>query len=381
MIRVAVTTNGQPVEKWLEQWKFQPTVYLATASTIANVALSYALGECVAIAWWIKAMQPNTRLRDLHDIWSFKNSFRDILCAGTRFNHVAMAALVVALVPVNGPLLQRASSVQQETVVEKRNITIPIAQVFPAGFTGVNTGHVQEAGELTPVFSDIVRDYSDRRSINVTGSGCKSICKGQMLGAGYQIHCESEAVPYYPASWNDRMYLFTTNFTYHEDDHGLIGYTSRFESVCNSTWNKNKRDFRIAQDKCVLTPATLEYPIRLTNDTIELDPAGSFQTDRVMSTHLVKYMRQRGRSTHGGMWLALKARFDSCYSMRNIGAVGYQTESEGSVALEYQDVRQSGDCDHTLNDVTVTTLTATRELAFRTALAAAALNFTFSNDA
>lgn len=73
---------------------------------------------------------------EMHNIWSFGNSFLDIVRADRAFNLVTLAGLVVALVPINGPLLQRVSIVEEQTLVDTKDITILIAQFFPAGFTG-----------------------------------------------------------------------------------------------------------------------------------------------------------------------------------------------------------------------------------------------------
>jgi hypothetical protein len=101
MVLILALSNNQHIEGW----SVQPTVYLAIASTVANIALHLALSQGVTIAWWVKAMKPESNVRDLHNIWSFGSSVQDALFAGRTFNLIALAGLVVAVVPINGPLL------------------------------------------------------------------------------------------------------------------------------------------------------------------------------------------------------------------------------------------------------------------------------------
>jgi hypothetical protein len=155
MVLVLALSNDQHIDRW----RVQPTVYLAIASAVANIALHLALSQGVTIAWWVKAMKPNSTVRDLHNIWSFGSSVQDALFAGRTFNLIALAGLAVAVVPINGPLLQRASVVNVRTEVQAENLTIPIAQVFPGGFTGIVTGRSYQTGLLTLNFSSVANDY------------------------------------------------------------------------------------------------------------------------------------------------------------------------------------------------------------------------------
>jgi hypothetical protein len=378
MVRILVMSDGQPVERWLAVWKYQPTVFLAIAYTIANVAIQFAFHESVATAWWVNATKPKTTLRELHNNWAFGNSFIGIICAGRGFNMVAFAGLAVTLVPANGPLLQRASAVKQENLISSLNTTIPIAQFFPAGFTGTISARGSITTEPTANFSLVLRDFSNRRPVNITNSGCRGVCKGSLLGAGYAINCTREQLYNNDTEESGAdgvpVTVFNTTFWEDESENGMIYYQSMVESVCKGS--------TLSVNNCTLTPATIEYPVQLTNDTVELDPGGSFQTDRVVT--LLRVQAQligvRGVSTHGGMWLALQARYNSYTTKFFDGVWNWQYRNSGTAALDYHINEQSGDCSESFNDVTVSMLDWARELAFRSALFAAAHNVPYLDD-
>lgn len=49
---ILIGSNGAPTETWY----FQPTVYLAIATAISNMALQCALTQAAPISWWYKAL-------------------------------------------------------------------------------------------------------------------------------------------------------------------------------------------------------------------------------------------------------------------------------------------------------------------------------------
>jgi hypothetical protein len=130
---ILAVSNGDPIDNW----RFQPTVYLSIASTITNIALTYALMEGATIAWWNKALKDGTRIADLHDVWAFANSFLSAVMCGRRVSLMAVACILVALSPVNGPLLQRATTISPSTVESTQMLHIPANKLMPIGFTGL----------------------------------------------------------------------------------------------------------------------------------------------------------------------------------------------------------------------------------------------------
>ena len=67
MVYVLTASNGALIYTW----EYQPTMFLAIASTISNIALQFALAQAVTIAWWVRAMKSDTKIQNLHNIWAF----------------------------------------------------------------------------------------------------------------------------------------------------------------------------------------------------------------------------------------------------------------------------------------------------------------------
>ncbi|KAF1833723.1 hypothetical protein BDW02DRAFT_569704 [Decorospora gaudefroyi] len=379
MIYIIRTSDGQPISSWT----YQPTVWLAVSYTIANIALQYALARAVTIAWWTKALKGDAKVKDLHNIWAFGHGFCDILLSGRSFNLVALAGLVVTLAPINGPLLQRASIVHERTRVDMNTINMSIAEVFPDGYTGETAGHGGETpSSLSASFSDIMKQYTTRQPINISSSGCVGTCKGIVYGAGYDVTCSKDTTDPYHISLNMSEYggraigfsFFWSNFTYMEErlvpntTTAVMNFTAVFkgESTCTGELNRTH---------CVLHPATIGYPIVMTNNTIDLDPDGSWETDQAYDLHPPWLQTYRGPTTHGGMYLYANELYKSHMDTRWDGIAGWHGWTTGTTGYRYMvnlgNINNSsmiGGCVMQFVDPTSDILSTVREIAFRTAL-------------
>jgi hypothetical protein len=377
MIYIVSTSDGKPINNW----KYQPTVYLSITYTIANLALQYALAQAITMAWWIKALKGDASVRDLHNVWAFGSSFVDILASPRSFNIVALAGLAVALVPINGPLLQRSSVVIERTRVELKNLTIPTALEFPDGYTGdiasMMGSHYPTA--ISSSFSEILKQHNNRQSINITDVGCEGICTGTLLGAGYDIHCWNESIratnldnrTREDAGWGWRTTPFSSGFSYEEVEDPVINFTVTFKS-------EPVLDANYTTSKCILRPATVEYPILLTNNTITLDATGSWKSDRISKLRPAMFNSGLVNSptTHGGMWLYLDALYNSSMYADYSGRLGWRGSYSGAAAYRYVNnvglmgVKSSLDEGATLSflDPTQDAMDTVREIAWRTAL-------------
>ena len=70
-VAVLVASNGKPIT----EWRFQPTVYLSIISTLTNLMVHYAFAEGVKIAWWARALKPDTKILHLHQFCRCWGSF------------------------------------------------------------------------------------------------------------------------------------------------------------------------------------------------------------------------------------------------------------------------------------------------------------------
>jgi hypothetical protein len=132
---IILGSKGAPVDSWY----FQPTVYLTIATAVSNTALNAALAQAAPISWWYKACKGST-IRDLELEWeagqSFPRAIYRSLKQGRYFNLLTISSMVVALVVVDGPLLQRSFSVHSATVNRAIVQKISIAPELPTGFSG-----------------------------------------------------------------------------------------------------------------------------------------------------------------------------------------------------------------------------------------------------
>lgn len=133
-ITVLYVSNNKPID----DWTVQPTVYLAIASAATNIFLQFALTEAVTVAWWRRALQRGTTIADLHRSWKHGQSLWAALTSGRHFNVLALASILVATVPINGPLLQRASSIRQGHFEPDTDVHINIAHEIPEGYVSCN---------------------------------------------------------------------------------------------------------------------------------------------------------------------------------------------------------------------------------------------------
>ncbi|KAE9979303.1 hypothetical protein BLS_009932, partial [Venturia inaequalis] len=381
MIVVVARSHGQ-----IADWRVSPAVLLAISAAFANLLMRYALSEGVTLSWWSRSIRPGTKLEDLHNIWASGNYFFAALSSGRAFNLAALACIAVSLTPINGPLLQRASSVTTATRSSPVALKVPMAQEVPYGYTGMITSRSSSASILTADFTSVVFGFNKNIPQNLTESGCQGRCSGTLKAAGYAIACTSSTLSFNLsaaalsalASFNGSGNLvgpdlFTTKFALFEDyQHNAtqLNFTASWKDVKGCAGN-------VQQRSCTLVPAVLEQHILLENNTISLDPGFNYTTDKVHSLVPTRPIFGSGarNSTHGGMALYLNSKFNSVVQTNRDGIYGLQLFPTGVSQMDY--MRSSAgkygdqDCNVTWADPSIDMLAAARELAFRLALKAA----------
>lgn len=317
MIVVVARSHGQ-----IADWRVSPAVLLAISAAVANLLMRYALSEGVTLSWWSRSIRQGTKLEDLHNIWSSGNFFFAALSSGRAFNLAALACIAVSLTPVNGPLLQRASSVTTAARSSPIALKIPMAQAVPYGYTGMITSRSSSASILTADFTSVVFGFNKNIPQNLSDSGCLGRCSGTINAAGYAIDCKSSTLSFNlsAAALSAQVKingsgnllgpdLFTTKFALFEDyrhNATQLNFTASWKEIKGCTGH-------IQQRTCTLVPALLEQHILLENNTISLDPGYNYTTDKVHSLVPTRPISGSGarNSTHGGMALYLNSKFNS----------------------------------------------------------------------
>ncbi|KIX07977.1 uncharacterized protein Z518_02631 [Rhinocladiella mackenziei CBS 650.93] len=372
-VAILVASDGVATNKW----KFQPTVYLAIASTLTNVTLAYSLLAGVNISWWHKALKDGTKVGDLHRVWAFGNSFLAAITSGRHVNLVAIASILVAISPVNGPLLQRASTIGNATVTDLQQLDLRLSQLIPKGYTGIVSNRGDEVNMLTSNFTTIAKDYYNRSPV-AAESSCTGSCRTTVSAAGFYVNCSTYRVPFNISEAN----AIEGNFP----SPTVFGAEVLYDAYSPTTANLNmqiKADPGCAGDlsvtNCTLRAGTVLYPIVIDGvaSTVALDSGTTIWDDVLVGNldHLDAETHLTGRTTYGGIFLALANQYNTDLQLSFGGAVGYQLSGSQSMA--------SVSYAHGINEVGVTCediyftdpmhdfLQGFRELIFRTSVATA----------
>lgn len=179
--------------EWKTKAQLKPSVGLAIANTISNLALAIAIGQGVTIAWWRKVMNGAT-VSELHNSWSFSTSGLDLLTAGKSFNLIALAALTAKLALVDNLLLQQAAG-DEPGLGTSLNlpVRIPILDVLPNNYGGSSSKDGQ-VGTLSRRFGQALYGYSVdgdliKPTSDVVENHCNGACYTIVPGFGFNISC------------------------------------------------------------------------------------------------------------------------------------------------------------------------------------------------
>lgn len=301
-VAVLLCSDGKTEQAWSHRAALKPSVLLSALNAISNLALSLAIADAVAIAWWRQALKGAT-VQELHESWSFSSSVKSILLSGKAFNLIALAALAAKISIADGILLQRATStfsgLQSQNEQATVNITGAILDTLPAGYSGYFADNTARVGSLSHDLGSILRLWStnpgsiDDQSFSTSAGGpgdagllsanCVGSCISNVIGAGFSVTCSSNETaidygtdasnyldshiftPDYPIFSVDFSYEMSTldkNYTHILMNVLYINTTGSADgSQCPGT---------LKQRTCELRPAKVNYPIVVT---------GQYQTE------------------------------------------------------------------------------------------------------
>ncbi|KAF2163554.1 hypothetical protein M409DRAFT_68463 [Zasmidium cellare ATCC 36951] len=380
-IVILAVSNGKPIASW----RYPPSLYLSVAYTIGNILLAAAFSQGLTVFWWRKALREGTQLGDLHRYWEHGTSPVSAAFAGRNFNFISFAALFLALTPVNGPLLQRASSTTTDTryfLSQDVNLSVPAARSLQDP-TGHTSGRAYTVTMLETNYSSIVQDWNTGKAINITASGCSGdgLCSGSLTAAGLAVSCNTSTASFDLSGTSSDGSINSDSFD------GLdifsVGFTWTAYTPSNITVNlqykprKDCTEGRLEVANCTIGAATVQYPVVIDGNksTIALKPQSTMDDDKVVS--LVDYPSENVYglpSPIGGYAYALSSRLDSSTHLRFAGAAGYDISTEGSIAAQFANMDDvtsytSDMCSIKFSNPTDYLMQQARELMFRTALA------------
>ncbi|PMD37659.1 hypothetical protein L207DRAFT_493212 [Hyaloscypha variabilis F] len=378
---VLILSDGVPIT----EWTFQPTVYLSIVSTITTIMIHYALAQGVTTAWWTRALKTNTKISDLHQYWKTGNSLLAALTFGRNFNLVALASMIVAVSPITGPLLQRASRVA--TIALRTNVVLSaaLAPQLPPGYSGT----LAELGDVpsffSQAFSKVVNDFYDRADITMNNTGCDGTCMTKVVGAGFAVNCSSYEVEvnvtpvgsnYSAPQFIYGIDVFGSNFSWPGApsgvaDPGTLSLNIQYKPDAGCAGQLLVRN-------CTLSPATVQYSAIINGNqkTISLPANSTFNDDVIQGYYNITDDGDFDHNTTvGGLALALSSRFNSrAHVQFYAGAGAIDVVASGVIANQFLNLNvlgSGGVCNYAFNDPTDTLLTSSRELIFRAAVNAA----------
>ncbi|KAI9869326.1 MAG: hypothetical protein M1813_000115 [Trichoglossum hirsutum] len=369
-IAVLAHSNGSPIH----HWAIQPTVWLAVISAIANACLHYALVEGAVIAWWRRAIHGGT-IADLHNHWDVGNSLFAALLSGRRFNLVALATVMSTVALVNGPLLQRASTVADLAPRAATDLQAQIITDWPGTYSGVITGRAHQTAILTKNFVKVMQDYTNRVSIKMRYTGCDGTCSATIYGAGFGVTCTEGSVPLNLTVDVSKLGTPESNIGFYTTIFSTSFTTSPI--VTDQTINmtviyKNTTEcgaFKAISKTCVLNPSMVEYPIVVSNGTVSLSPvSGVWHNDTIISSQSIPIEPAQVPTVLGGLTLAANSQFNSTASIAFGGGVSWEMVTTGPLAHVYA-LNDNVNCSLSFSDPTYDILSGLREIAFRHAIA------------
>ncbi|KAK5695177.1 hypothetical protein LTR97_008683 [Elasticomyces elasticus] len=175
-LAILLASDDQPVT----DWTVQPTVYLAIASALANTALGFSRFYAVPLAWWYSVSRGNS-IKDLERQWEAGYSVVLALRHNVHMGFTGFATLLVALMILDGPLLQKATSVRVATKTTNVTIALKLAPELPSGFAG---NVINSATWPSGAAIQISNDWKMRAPIVLEMSPCNGTCRVAVRAPG-----------------------------------------------------------------------------------------------------------------------------------------------------------------------------------------------------
>jgi hypothetical protein len=134
----------------------KPAVWLSVILSMNAIFVHIAVTQGTSVSWWYRASREQATIEDLHNIWAVGSNRFYAVTSKKAFNYVALAAIFVAILPIDGILLQNSVS----STLRIRSSAAPstplyVADSFPDGFSATLNGD-GTVSTLTPYFQGLI---------------------------------------------------------------------------------------------------------------------------------------------------------------------------------------------------------------------------------
>lgn len=201
---MAFTVLAMAHDSPIDSWPLAPTVYLSIITTLSNALLRFAFFESSGLYWWSELLSPSgISLPELHTMWDISHNILAIAKfpnKQTRQYLLRLTALLVVILAVNGPFLQRAVTVGFATRVRTYEGTVPIRREplwnLTTKLMGIN-GHVYTSPPYQPEFADLASEMNLREPITLRSPVCQqnATCTTDVTVAGFSWACADSEAP------------------------------------------------------------------------------------------------------------------------------------------------------------------------------------------
>lgn len=290
-----------------------------------------------------------------------------ILEGGWHFNRVALASVLVGIVAIDGPLLQRASRVTTMEFVATRDVTVGlVADVDMTEFpTGYSSGRAGDIAMLTPEFLPVVQSFSANEPIDLRYLGCNGTCITEIVGPGLDVQCVR--------STKDFVLNMTTG-----SETPVVSFTFSFGGQHKPGLIELHTDLPIIETPtkssirdCKLRLSQVRYQVQLNNGTVQMLSPAADKNNTIKTIELYSETKGAGQfvTTLGGLYLSADRKWSgSAYLMLN--GAPFQLMTSGETPLIYLNTFDGLRRIYTWEDPTDIFIASMRELMFRTAIAA-----------
>ncbi|KIW18094.1 hypothetical protein PV08_02381 [Exophiala spinifera] len=210
----ALLVASNNTQQWQERFPtvakvLQPSSILSAIISANGILLHLAFTEGMTIAWWLRATKTGATPSELHEAWVTSTSALGAVQSGRRFNYMALATIVVAIIPINGLVLQGALSVRPVFLnTASVNVSVPFVNDFDPSFSGslTATGALDVisttfSGEVYNYFAGDNKGYIVLYSNGTTDenvdydadaspTNCKETCIFDAPGVGLYLSCD-----------------------------------------------------------------------------------------------------------------------------------------------------------------------------------------------
>ncbi|KAF2140451.1 uncharacterized protein K452DRAFT_252088, partial [Aplosporella prunicola CBS 121167] len=363
-------SKGKDIELWpSKNHPLQPTVIVAILTAVANAAIRYALAESLTLLWWRKALSGGS-LKELHFSWAYATSFKQSFFSGRQFNTIALACIITTLVSIDGPLLQRSSSVTTVPIIRNATINASLSHdPLPNGYSGGYRIRSRDVTYLKLPFAQVTKAYQSRNDMQLETSGCNGVCDMNLLSTGFDVQCSEGSAPY-------NLTQTISHGTADATTANIGGISFAFDGMeANASMFNTSVRYKddpacvgmLRTVDCTFRLATVSYPVTISNSSVSLRPAGENDTVEVHYPGTELPSISTFFSTIGGFVLYGRQQFESNITMTP-APPQWSITGNGSMTYTHLSSADYNNCTITYSNPMPDVRDMIRELAFRASI-------------